>query len=164
MIDKKVLLLVSGLIVVAMVVLAVTLISPATTRGGGGSSFTALFDNMERKSVGSSDLVLPSTYITGQAVLVTDTIMAMEIKDLGLTTRMWFTYVGDTWANETAGTDFNVLEDTGKIVVDHAMFYIDVSGDWHLSLDVGKAVTLQSVVKTSNDNHQVLGRTWVIIL
>lgn len=162
MIDKKVLLLIGALIIVAVVVLAASMLSPTSMRGGG-SSFSALFDNMQVNSGTDSDLILPSTYLNGQVVTVTDTVVAMEIINSGTTTRFYFDYVGTKWINETSGTDFSVVMDAGTIVVDHAQFHIDVSGDLHMSVHVGHSVTLQTTVAT-HLGDQVLRHNWVPIL
>jgi hypothetical protein len=162
MIDKKVLLLIGALIIVAVVVLAASMLSPASMRGGG-SSFSALFDKMEVNSGTEADLVLPSTYVTGEVITVTDTVVSMEIINSGTTTRFYFDYVGTKWINETSGTDFFVVQDADKIVVAHAQFHIDVSGDYHLSVHVGGSLTLQTSVAT-HLGDQVLRHNWVPIL
>jgi hypothetical protein len=162
MIDKKVLLLIVALVVVAVVVLAASMLGPTSIRGGG-SSFSALFDKMEINSGTVADLVLPSTYTTGEVVTITDTVVAMEIINSGTTTRFYFDYVGDKWINETSGTDFSVVMDANKIEVSHAQFHIDISGDLHMSVHVGKSVTLQTTV-ASHLGDQVLRHNWVPIL
>ena len=162
MIDKKVLLLIVALVVVAVVVLAASMLSPASIRGGG-SSFSALFDNMELNSGTEADLVLPSTYVTGQAITITDTVVAMEVIGSGTATKFYFDYVGTKWVNETSGTDFSVVQDVSKIVVSHAQFFIQVSGDYHLSIHVGNSLTLQTSV-ASLHGDQVLRHNWVPVL
>lgn len=164
MIDKKVLLLIGALVIVAVVVLAASMLSPASMRGGG-SSFSALFDKMEVNSGTEADLVLPSTYVLGEVVTVTDTVVAMELitPDSPTKTRFYFDYVGTKWINETSGTDFNVVQDAGKIEVIHAQFYLEVSGDLHLSVHVGQSMTFQTMVAT-HLGDQVLRHNWVPIL
>jgi len=162
MIDKKVLLLIVALVVVAVVVLAASMMSPASIRGGG-DSFSALFDKMEINSGTVADLVLPSTYLTGQAITITDTVASMEVIGSGTATVFYFDYVGTKWVNETSGTDFFVVQDVSKIVVAHAQFYIQVSGDYHLSVHVGKSLTLQTSV-ASLHGDQVLKHNWVPVL
>jgi len=162
MIDKKVLLLIVALVVVAVVVLAASMLSPASIRGGG-SSFSALFDKMEINSGTVADLVLPSTYVTGEAITITDTVASMEIINSGTATRFYFDYVGTKWVNESSGTDFYVVQDVSKIEVEHAQFYIQVSGDYHLSVHVGKSLTLQTSV-ASLHGDQVLKHNWVPVL
>ncbi len=164
MIDKKVLLLIGALVIVAVVVLAASMLSPASMRGGG-SSFSALFDKMEIKLGTESDLILPSTtYATGEVITVTDTVASMEIINSGATTRFYFDYVGTKWVNETGGTDFSVDQNVGKIVIEHAQFHIDVSGDYHLSIHVGGSITLQTSVTTLSGGYLVLKQNWVPIL
>jgi hypothetical protein len=162
MIDKKVLLLIVVLVIVAVVVLAASMLSPATIRGGG-SSFSALFDKMEINSGTEADLVLPSTYMTGEVITITDTVASMEVRNSGSVTRFYFDYVGTKWVNETGGTDFSVVQDVGKIEVSHAQFYIEVSGDLHMSAHVGKSLTLQTTVALYQGD-QVLRHNWVPIL
>jgi hypothetical protein len=162
MIDKKVLLLIGALVIVAVVVLAASMLSPASIRGGG-SSFSALFDKMEINSGTEADLVLPNTYLTGEVITITDTVVAMEIINSGTTTRFYFDYVGTKWVNETSGTDFSVVQDANKIEVAHAQFHIDVSGDYHLSVHVGKSLTLQTSV-ASHLGDLVLKHNWVPVL
>jgi len=162
MIDKKVLLLIGALVVVAVVVLAASMLNPASIRGGG-SSFSALFDKMEINSGTEADLVLPSTYLTGEVITITDTVVAMEVINSGTATRFYFDYVGTKWVNETGGTDFSVVQDAGKILVAHAQFHIDVSGDLHMSVHVGKSLTLQTTV-ASHLGDQVLRHNWVPVL
>jgi hypothetical protein len=161
MIDKKVLLLIVALVIVAVVVLAASMLSPATIRGGG-SSFSALFDKMENSGT-EADLVLPSTYMTGEVITITDTVASMEVRNSGSVTRFYFDYVGTKWVNETGGTDFSVVQDVGKIEVSHAQFYIEVSGDLHMSAHVGKSLTLQTTVALYQGD-QVLRHNWVPIL
>jgi hypothetical protein len=162
MIDKKVLLLIGVLVIVAVVVLAASMLSPASIRGGG-SSFSALFDKMEINAGTEADLILPSTYLTGQVVTITDTVVAMEVIGSGTATKFYFDYVGTKWVNETSGTDFNVVQDVGKITVGHAQFSIQLSGDLHMSVHVGKSLTLQTTV-TTQFGDQVLRHNWVPIL
>lgn len=162
MIDKKVLLLIVALVVVAVVVLAASMLSPASIRGGG-SSFSALFDKMEMNSGTVADLVLPSTYVTGEAITITDTVASMEVINSGTATRFYFDYVGTKWVNESSGTDFYVVQDVSKIEIAHAQFYIQVSGDYHLSVHVGKSLTLQTSV-ASLHGDQVLKHNWVPVL
>jgi len=162
MIDKKVLLLIGALVIVAVVVLAASMLSPASMRGGG-SSFSALFDQMEINSGTESDLVLPSTYVAGEVVTITDTVVSMEVINSGTTTRFYFDYVGTKWVNETSGTDFQVVMDAGKIEIDHAQFHIDISGDYHLSIHVGKSLTLQTSVAV-HLGDTVLKHNWVPVL
>ena len=165
MIDKKVLLLIMALVVVAVVVLAASMLSPASMRGGG-DSFSALFDKMEINSGTVSELVLPSTYVTGEVVTVTDTVVAMKVVNLGTSgayTQFYFDYVGTKWVNETSGTDFKVVMDADKILVEHAQFHIDISGDYHLSVHVGKSLTLQTSV-AAHLGDQVLRHNWVPVL
>jgi len=164
MIDKKVLLLIVALVVVAVVVLAASMLGPASIRGGG-DSFSALFDNMEINSGTEADLVLPSTYLTGEVVTITDTVVAMELitPDSPTKTRFYFDYVGTKWVNETSGTDFSVVQDAGKIEISHAQFYLEVSGDLHLSVHVGQSLTFQTTV-ASHLGDQVLRHNWVPVL
>jgi len=162
MIDKKVLLLIGALVIVAVVVLAASMISPASIRGGG-SSFSALFDKMEINTGTEADLVLPSTYLTGEVITITDTVVAMEVISHGTATRFYFNYVGTKWINETSGTDFSVVQDVSKIQISHAQFHIDVSGDLHMSVHVGSSLTLQTTV-ASLFGDQVLRHNWVPIL
>jgi hypothetical protein len=162
MIDKKVLLLMVALVVVAVVVLAASMLSPASIRGGG-SSFSALFDKMEIKNGTVADLVLPSTYVTGEAITITDTVVSMKVINSGTATQFTFNYEGTKWVNETSGTDFNVVQVVGKIEVRNAQFSIQVSGDYHLSVHVGKSLTLQTSV-ASQFGDMVLKHNWVPVL
>ena len=159
MIDKKVLLMIVALAVVAVVVLAASMLGPTSIRGGG-SSFSALFDKMETNS-STANLVLPSTYLTGEKITVTDTVVDMELitPDSPTKTRFYFDYVGTKWVNETGGTDFSVIMDAGKLEISHAQFYIEVSGDYHLSIHVGQSLTLQTTV-ASHLGNQVLKHNW----
>jgi len=160
MIDKKVLLIIVALAVVAVVVLAASMLGPTSIRGGG-SSFSALFDKMETNSSTEMNLVLPSTYLTGEKITVTDTVVDMELitPDSPTKTRFYFDYVGTKWVNETGGTDFSVIMDAGKLEISHAQFYIEVSGDYHLSIHVGQSLTLQTTV-ASHLGNQVLKHNW----
>ena len=164
MIDKKVLLLIAALIVVAVVVLAASMLSPASMRGGG-DSFSALFDKMDKDTGTEMNLVLPSTYVTGEVITITDTVVAMELitPDSPTKTRFYFDYVGTKWVNETSGTDFSVVQDAGKIEISHAQFYLEVSGDLHLSVHVGQSLTFQTTV-ASHLGDQVLRHNWVPVL
>ena len=65
--------------------------------------------------------------------------------------------------NETSGTDFYVVQDVGKIEIEHAQFSIQVSGDYHLSIHVGNSLTLQTSV-ASQFGDQVLKHNWVPVL
>jgi hypothetical protein len=166
MIDKKVLLLIGALVVVAVVVLAVSLIGPSGSHVSG-SSFSALFDKMEKRAGTTADLVLPSSYTNGEVVTVTDTVVAREldIHDGNVkSTTLFFNYEGTKWINETSATTFNVLTNLEDIKVVHAAFSIQLNGDWSGTISVGEDVTLQTVVTVLPGGVLVLKNSWVPVL
>jgi hypothetical protein len=161
MIDKRVIVLIGVLVVVAILVLAFSTMK-IDFSSKSGKSFSELIDSMEEKIPGSLELVLPSTYTNNQQITITDRIVAMESTDYSTT--FYFLYTGTKWANETTGTDFEILTYMGgNIHVRHAMFSITiVAVDLHAMYDIGDMITLKTSVKISG-GKPVLSGTWVVM-
>lgn len=156
MIDKKVLLLIGALVVVAIIVLAVGLLAPSLNKPSG-SSFSALFDKMVKKSNNSNDLVLsPSSYASGDKIIITDKIIAIKLLPGYQTTTLYFLYQGTEWINKSTGTSFDVLTDLYPISVEGSSFSINIGSDLSVAYNVGSYITLQGTVFAAN-GHLVLG-------
>lgn len=160
MIDKRALTVIGVLIILAFAVLIFALASPSF--GGGGSSFTALFDRLERDNASSELLVLPADeFEEDQEITVDDKIISMRIH--GGDTYFVFVYRGDKWVNETGGTNFIVPDDRYDINVGGACFEIRVDGRYSASFDVGDTITLQTTV-VEDDDKLVFDHEWEVLV
>jgi len=160
MIDKRALTVIGVLIILAFAVLIVALISPSF--GGGGSSFSALFDRLERDNASSELLVLPADeFEEDQEITVKDKIISMRVH--GDDTYFAFVYTGNDWVNETGGTEFVVPDGRYNIVVEAALFEIRVDGKYSASFDVGDTITLQTTV-VEDDDKLVFDHEWEVLV
>ena len=160
MIDKKVLILIAVLIVVAILIVALSFVN--ISFGGRGDSFSALYDKMEERELGSLELVLPSSYVAGDVIKVRDKIIAIDASEY--TTTFYFLYTGTQWINESSGSDFEVLQYYGgPIHVSNAVFGIHVSLDFSASFDVGDYISLQTTARISAGDP-ILAGNWVPII
>lgn len=161
MINKRVLTVIGVLIILAFAVLIVALASPSF--GGGGSSFSALFDRLERDNISSELLMLPTDeFEEDQKITVNDKIISMRIH--GADTYFVFVYRGDKWVNETGGTYFVVPTDSYHgIYVNGAWFEVRVDGRYSASFDVGDTITLQTTV-VEDEDKLVFDHEWEVLV